>query len=77
MDNKLRNREQRLRRKASKKGLYIKKGKYYINYSEYSRDVFTGYSVGDCSLGLLIAGYDQWNQHLMSIEEAEQFVDEY
>jgi len=72
--NELRNREQRLRRAASKKGLYIKKGKCYINYSQYDREVLTGYSVGILEYGLLVAGFDSFNQHTFSIEEAEEYV---
>ena len=72
--NELRNREQRLRRAASKKGLYIKKGKCYINYSQYDREVFTGYSIGILEYGLLVAGFDEFNQHTFSIEEAETYV---
>ena len=77
MNQQLKNREQRLRYKAAKKGLYIKKGKWYEGFSQAYRVVHTGYSVGRWDIHLLIAGYDEWNQHLMTIEEAEAFVDEY
>ena len=77
MNQQLRNREQRLRYKAVKKGLYIKKGKWYQWFSQYYCEVHTGYSVGREDIHLLIEGYDEWNQHLMTIEEAEAFVDKY
>lgn len=77
MDKQLRNRENRLRYRAKQKGLYIKKGKWYENYNQYSGESHTGYCVGEIALGILIAGFDQWNRHLMTIEEAEEYVEEY
>jgi hypothetical protein len=77
MDKQLRNRESRLRYRARQKGLYIKKGKWYEAYSQYSYETHIGYCVGDCISSFLIAGYDNWNRHLMTIEETEAYVDEY
>ena len=73
----LRNRERRLRYAAKKKGLYIQKGKNYVNYDQYSYDSYIGYSVGRLDIGLLIEGYDEWNSNLLTIEEAEEFVLKY
>lgn len=43
MNRELVNREQRLRYKARKKGLYIKKGKWYQYYDTYRYESHTGY----------------------------------
>lgn len=75
--NELRNRERRLRYKARKKGLYIQKGKWYVYYDQYNYAAYVGYCVGSFQYGFLIVGYDQWNSNLMTIEEAEAFVEEY
>lgn len=77
MNRELVNREQRLRYKARKKGLYIKKGKWYQYYDTYRYESHTGYCVGRLDLGLLIAGYDEYNNDLMTIEEVEEFVEDY
>ena len=77
MNRELVNREQRLRYKARKKGLYIKKGKWYQYYDTYRYESHTGYGVGRLDLGLLIAGYDEYNNNLMTIEEVEEFVEDY
>lgn len=77
MNNELRNRECRLRYKAKKKNLYIKKGKWYQYYDMHNYESRIEYSVGNTNTGFLISGYDEWNQHLLSIEEAEKFVNNY
>ena len=74
MDKVLRNKENRLRYKANKKGLYLKKGKWYQYHDMHNCQSYTGYSVGDRSTGLLLTGYDEWNQHLLTLEEAETFI---
>ena len=75
--NELRNRERRLRYKAAKKGLYIQKGKWYQYYDMHNYYSESGYCIGKLELGLLIAGYDQFNENLMTIEKAEEFVENY
>ena len=45
MNRELVNREQRLRYKARKKGLYIKKGKWYQYYDTYRYESHTGLSL--------------------------------
>jgi hypothetical protein len=77
MDKELRNRENRLRYRARQKGLYIQKGKWYQYYSQYSYESNTGYCIGRLDKGMLITGYDQWNNNLLTIEEAEEYVSEY
>ena len=77
MDKELRNREYRLRKLAKKKGLYLKKGKWYQYWDSHNYTSYTGYSVGNLYTGFLIIGYNQWNQHLLTLEEAEEFIQNY
>lgn len=71
MNKELRNREQRLRYKARKKGLRIRKDYYRINNQKYS-----GYLISRYGSALVLTGYHHYN-NLISIEEAEEFVAEY
>ena len=68
MDKELRNREQRLRYKARKKGLCIKKE----HYGEHS-----GYLVIKEDTKYVVGGYNHPWRNLMPIEDAEEFVAEY
>lgn len=77
MDKRLKNREYRLRYKAKKKGLYIQKGKWYHYRDTHIRDTYIGYCIGSLETGRLLTGYDQWNENLLSLEEAEEFVTNY
>ena len=77
MKRELRNRENRLRYKANKKGLYLQKGKWYQYLDSHRYNSYTGYCIGNLETGFLIAGYDQWNENQLSIEEAEEFVINY
>ena len=71
MDKSLQNRERRLRYKAKQKGLRIRKENYQINNRKYS-----GYLVSRYGSALVLTGYNHYN-NLISIEEAEEFVNEY
>ncbi len=77
MDKVLRSREQRLRRKARAKGLYIQKRKWRLYYTEYSYEVFIGYCVGIVEYGLIVYGADSNGLNMPTLEEAEKFVKEY
>lgn len=77
MDKELRNRENRLRYLAKKKGLYLQKGKWYQYWDSHNYSSYIGYCVGSLLTGRLIIGYDQWNQHLLTLEEAEEFIQNY
>ena len=77
MDKELRNRENRLRYLAKKKGLYLQKGKWYQYWDNYNYDSYVGYCVGSLYTGFLIVGYNQWNENLLTIEEAEEFIKNY
>ena len=65
--NELKNREQRLRYVAEKKGLVVQK---------QSKETHTGYLIVKADSKLVVAGYDHFD-NLLSIEEAEKFVEEY
>ncbi len=65
--NKLKNREQRLRYAAKKKGLRIQKRTF---------EPITGYWISKEESRLVIAGFHHY-QYLMPIDEAEEFVEEY
>ena len=72
------NREQRLRRAAAKKGLYIKKRKWRIYYD--SHDVYSeyqGYCVGIQQTGLIVWGGNSNGLFLPTLEEAEEIVENY
>lgn len=73
-DNNLRNREQRLRRNAEKKNLFIRKGKWREYFTQYSYESHVGYCVGSNEYGLIIYGGDSWGNNLPTLEEAEAFV---
>lgn len=70
MDKELTNRERRLRYKAEKKGLIVRKGHNTINGCKYP-----GYLI--ClNTGFVVTGYNHFN-NLIPIEEAEEFINEY
>lgn len=71
MNKELKNRESRLRYKARKKGLRIKKDSYRINNQKHS-----GYLICTYYSPLVLTGYNHYN-NLIPIEEAEEFVNEY
>lgn len=71
------NRERRLRYKAGKKGLYIRKYKWREYYTQYDYVSYIGYCVGSYQYNLIIYGGDEWGENLPSLEEVEKFVDEY
>lgn len=77
MDRVLRNKEARLRRKAEKKGLFIKKRKWRLYYNEYSYETFDGYCVGISEYGLIVWGGDSNGMNMPTLEEAEVIVDQY
>ena len=68
MNKELNNRESRLRYKAKQKGLRIQKE----HYGEHS-----GYLICKEDSRLVVAGYNHPFRNLLSIEEAEEFVNEY
>lgn len=71
MDRELKNREQRLRYRAKKKGLQIKKEKFWINNEKYS-----GYLV-IMQTGTPIVWFSHPLNNLMPIDEAEAIVREF
>lgn len=77
MEKELRNRENRLRYKAKMKGLYLQKGKWYQYRDSHLYNAYIGYCIGSSITGRLIVGYDQWNENLLTIEEAEEFISNY
>ena len=77
-DRELRNREARLRRAATKKGLFIRKRKWKVYYgSIYSDDSFDGYSVGIRQYGVIVWGLDEVGMNAPTLEEAEEIVANY
>ena len=74
---RLKSREQKLRREAEKKNLFIRKRKWREYYTEYSYKSHVGYCVGSNALGLIIHGGDWWGNYLPTLEEAEAFVAAY
>lgn len=68
MDKSLQNMERRLRYKAKQKGLRIQKE----HYGEHS-----GYLICKEDSRFVVAGYNHTFRNLLSIEEAEEFVNEY
>ena len=73
----LENREKRLRRAAAKKGLFIKKRKWRLYYSQYNYDSFDGYCVGTVETGLIIWGENEAGINAPTLEEAEEIVANY
>lgn len=71
MDRELKNREQRLRYRAKKKGLQIKKENFWINNEKYS-----GYLV-IMQTGTPIVWFSHPLNNLMPIDEAEAIVREF
>ena len=71
MDRELKNREQRLRYQAKKKGLQIKKENFWINNEKYS-----GYLVIKHT-GTPIVSFSRPLNNLMTIDEAEAITSEY
>lgn len=71
MDKELKNRESRLRYKAEKKGLYIRKESYRINNQKYS-----GYLIMKQS-GLVIEDCNRYWNGLAPIDDAETIIDKY
>ena len=71
MNKELQNRERRLRYKAKKKGLRIRKDYYRIDNQKYS-----GYLISRYGSALVLTGYNHYN-NLISIEDAEEFVNKY
>ena len=71
MDRELKNREQRLRYRAKKKGLQIKKENFWINNEKYS-----GYLVINHP-GTPIVSFSRPLNNLMTIDEAEAITSEY
>ena len=68
------NRERRLRYAAAKKGLFIRKRKWRLYYSQFSYDEYDGYMVGSCQYNVIILGGDSNGMHLPTLEDAEDFV---
>ena len=77
MSRELRNREQRLRRRAKEKGLYIQKRRWRLYYTQYSYESQIGYCVGIEEYGLIVYGADSLGLNMPTLEEAEAFVAEY
>ncbi len=73
----LKTRENRLRRNAAKKGLYIKKRKWKKYYSEYDYESFDGYCVGICAYGMLVWAEDTYGENAPTLAEAEEIVSRY
>lgn len=76
-DRELKNREERLRRAAAKKGLFIKKRKWRLYYSQYNYKSFDGYCVGICENGLIVFGEDEVGINAPTLEQAEELVAKY
>ncbi len=68
----LRNREQRLRRKAKSKGLFVEKIHWKVNDKKYF-----GYNIGIEKSRFIISGYHGSRSDALSLEQAEVFVEEY
>ena len=77
MNKELRNREQRLRRRAKEKGLYIQKCRWRLYYTEYAYESQIGYCVGMAEHGLIVYGADSHGLNMPTLKEAEVFVAEY
>ncbi len=77
MTNELRNRESRLRRAAEKKGLFIKKRKWRLYYSQYSYESYDGYCIGTEENGLIIWGENENGMFSPTLDEAEEIVFNY
>lgn len=73
----LTNREKRLRRAAARKGLFIKKRKWRLYYSQYNYDSFDGYCVGTVETGLILWGENEVGINAPTLEEAEKIVANY
>ena len=73
----LTSRENKLRREAAKKNLFIRKRKWREYFTEYSFQTHTGYCIGDYLHGLIVYGGDSWGNYLPTLEEAENFIAEY
>ncbi len=65
--NELKNREQRLRYAAEKKGLRIEK---------QTKETHTGYLIVKADSHMVVAGYNYYD-NLLPLDEAEQFVEAY
>jgi len=73
----LRSREQKLRREAAKKNLFIRKRKWREYYTQFSYESYVGYCVGSNEYGIIIYGGDSWGNYLPTLEDAEKFVASY
>lgn len=73
----LASRENRLRREAAKKNLFIRKRKWREYFTQYSYESHVGYCVGSEQYGLVIYGGDSWGNYLPTLEDAEAFVAAY
>lgn len=73
----LASRENKLRREAAKKNLFIRKRKWREYFSQFSYESHVGYCVGSNEYGLVIYGGDSWGNYLPTLEEAEAFVAAY
>lgn len=73
----LASRENKLRREAAKKNLFIRKRKWRDYYTEYSYESHVGYCVGSNEYGIVIYGGDSWGKNLPTLEQAEAFVASY
>ncbi len=72
-----RKREAVLRRAAGEKGLFIKKRKWKMYYTQYSYESHDGYCIGSEKTGLIIWGEDQNGMFAPTLEEAEEIVFNY
>ncbi len=74
MNKELRTREARLRRLAAKKGLFIRKRKWRLYYTQYSYESYDGYCIGNQDTGLIIYGENEMGLYAPTLEEAEEIV---
>ncbi len=75
--NELKNREAKLRRLAEKKGLFIRKRKWRLYYSQYSYESYDGYCIGNQETGLIIWGENENGMFSPTLDEAEKIVSNY
>jgi transposase len=76
-NNSLRIRENKLRRTAKEKGLFIKKRKWRLYYSQYSYESYDGYCIGTEENGLIIWGENENGMFSPTLDEAEEIVFNY
>lgn len=76
-DKALIRRENQIRNLATKKQLMLKKGYYYDDAQGFNYDQKNGYSVVDRITQEVVAGADEYKEFLLTLDEAEAFINQY